>query len=727
MSKTARFLSVGEAAEFLGVTPATLRNWDKAGKLVPSRDPSNGYRRYMLKNLVPHVAEPQASYQSAEPAHAGTKETLDERAFRQLIRQISAAYRDSEGGLLERFEEVTKLLHAKLFDETQSTQNVAYQPKFFSNGIEDAKKTFARIQSLYKDSIDSSDPLFANGRGTLRKNETAVCRAVELLQTISLSSMGSHTTGTAYEELIRNTFEKNENQQFFTPRTVVEFMISMLEIGDGLTLCDPACGSGGFLSEALAKNGSCRLFGLEIDKRMAWVTKMNLAIHGAEDATVALKQDGGSLGIPESLTEFVPKGGFDYIVTNPPFGSDFQDKDALGRFELGRGRNSRRRGALFVERCIQWLKRGNGRLAIVLDDGILNGSSNEDARALLLRECHIEAVISLPEVTFKPYASVKTSILLVRRRTKGDKSGNSAVFMADVTQVGRKPNGDQLVTRAPDGSPSVHNELVDVLELWHAFKRGQAITDRVEPTTYVCSADRFSRALSVENRLDVLFHHPSRANSEDALKKSAYPLRKLGELVDLRNISAVPIISDPSEVWRHIGLAQISARTGEYEVSESAGDQLKSAVKKIEPNDVVFSKLRPELRKCFVATLSEDDTYVSAECFVFSPRNGERDLFVEGNEIDPHFLAVILRSDLIYGQLVFQITGTGRPRVGLSALLNIRIPLPPIETQREIVAAHRLAEKQYLEHRRRSEEELRRGLEVLKRIESYAEERLCMT
>lgn len=726
MTQTDRFLSVGEAAELLGVTPATLRNWDKAGKLVPSRDPSNGYRRYPLKSLMAFVAEPQAAYQSPEMTAVCAKVALDERAFRHLIRQISAAYRDSEGGLLERFEEVTKLLHAKLFDEVQTKLNAAYQTKFFK-GNDDPKKTFARIQSLYKESIDPLDPLFANGRGVLQTNEAAVCRAVELLQTISLSSMGSHTTGTAYEELIRNTFEKNENQQFFTPRTVVQFMISMLEIRGGSTLCDPACGSGGFLSEALDQNGSCRLFGLEIDKRMAWVTKMNLALHGAEDSTIVLKQDGGSLGIPEGLMEFVPKDGFDYIVTNPPFGSDFQDKEALGQFELGKGRNSRRRGALFVERCIQWLKRGNGRLAIVLDDSILNGSSNQDVRALILRESHVEAVISLPEVAFKPYASVKTSILVLRRRAKSDKSANSAVFMADVTHVGRKPNGDPLVTRATDGSPQVHNELIKVLALWHSFKQGQTSIESEEPNAYVCSAERFSRALSVENRLDVLFHHPSRAASEEALKRSAYSLRKLGELVDLRNVSAVPSLSDPSEVWRHIGLAQISARTGEYEVSESVGDQLKSAVKKIEPNDVVFSKLRPELRKCFVAAPEADDTYVSAECFVFSPRNGECNLFEERTAIDPHFLAVILRSDLVYGQLVYQITGTGRPRVGLNALLNIRIPVPPIETQREIVAAHRLAEKQYLEHRRRSEDELHRGMEVLKRIESFAEERLCMT
>ena len=144
MNKTARFLSVGEAAELLGVTSATLRNWDKAGKLVPSRDPLNGYRRYALKSLTAFVAEPKTPYQSPEVTAVDSKGMIGEREFRHLIRQISAAYRDSEGGLLERFEEVTKLLHAKLYDEAQANRNLDYQTKFFSNGDDDHKKTFSR-------------------------------------------------------------------------------------------------------------------------------------------------------------------------------------------------------------------------------------------------------------------------------------------------------------------------------------------------------------------------------------------------------------------------------------------------------------------------------------------------------------------------------------------------------------------------------------------------------
>ena len=578
------------------------------------------------------------------------------------------------------------------------------------------------MADLYATSINQGDPLFSNGRGRIAEHYSAVAKAVATLEGISLSSLSSHTTGTAYEELIRNTFEKSENQQFFTPRNIVSFMVSMLDIPSGASVCDPACGSGGFLSETTNISDSKRLYGFEIDKRMAWVTKMNLAIHGAEQGKVVHLPGTGSLGDPNEFP--IPPGGFDFIVTNPPFGSDFQDGNALATYELGRGRSSRRRGALFVERCIQLLKKGTGRLAIVLDEGILNGSSNSDVRALMLRECVVEAVIGLPEVAFKPYASVKTSIVVLRRRKNAKDFSALPIFMADVERIGRKPNGDPSFKRGIDGDRQLDDDLPNVLKFWNQHNSGKQVSSSDELTVFQCDHSSFERQTLHDNRLDVLFHHPARARSEMALQAAIYPIRKLGELVYVRNQSLMPCLVDPSEIWRYVGLANISSRTGEYDVSEAPGDQLKSAVKRFEPGDVVYSKLRPELRKCFVAKAGEDEAYASAECIILANRSDQNDLLMDG-EIDPNFLAIYLRSDLAYGQLVFQVTGTGRPRVAVSALLNVRIPLPPIDMQREFVAAHHLAEAQYREHRRRSDEELLRGSAVLRRIECYAESRLC--
>ena len=185
----------------------------------------------------------------------------------------------------------------------------------------------------------------------------------------------------------------------------------------------------------------------------------------------------------------------------------------------------------------------------------------------------------------------------------------------------------------------------------------------------------------------------------------------------------MPCIDDPTSIWRFVGLAQISSRTGEYEVVDQTGDEIKSAVKRLQSGNVVFAKLRPELRKCFVVREDDDEAYASGECVVLSPRDTGNQLF--GEAVDAHFLAITLRSDLVFGQLVYQITGTGRPRVSLGTLLSLRIPLPPLDVQREIVAAHQFTEQQVREHRRRSEEELSRAELALAHAQLHVQNRLC--
>jgi hypothetical protein len=96
-------------------------------------------------------------------------------------------------------------------------------------------------------------------------------------------------------------------------------------------------------------------------------------------------------------------------------------------------------------------------------------------------------------------------------------------------------------------------------------------------------------------------------------------------------------------------------------------------------------------------------------------------------QVDREYLAFILRSDIVFGQLVYQITGVGRPRVSQSAVLGLRIPLPPLSVQREIVAAYKMAWKHHLECRTRSETALREGNEALEAAYNHASDQLCPT
>lgn len=684
----------------------------------------------------------------------------DARDLRLLIRQMSSAFRDSMGGgLLERFEEISKLLYCKLYDEREAQASTDYKPCFYRRSDEPLNNTYQKISMLYQKAISLLPGVFTNGHRKLSDDKKAVVRIVEILQYVSLSDVPADVKGIVYEELVRNTFDKSDNQQFFTPRSVVHFMVQFIDPQPRQSLCDPACGSGGFLIEAsnyirnilsqqaqedittdrLTGYLSDYLTGLEIDRRMAWITQMNLIMHGDGQGNIHHLGDGGSLAFSERLDFLIQSNSLDLILTNPPFGSDFSDNRHLVNYQLGQGKSSRRRGILFIERCVSWLKPG-GRLGIIIDDSVLNGASNKDVRSFILQHCVVEAVIGLPDVTFMPYATAKASILFLCKR-KNSQKVQTPIFMANVEQVGRKPNGDPLYANQRDinGNPLLLNDLPNIVEAWRTYiNRGEQAIAHLSPKIFVCPPDRFQDNSEIHRgiRLDVQFHHPSRKTAEDALRRSNYPTPKLAELVVIRNVTAVPATQDPDEVWQYIGLANITPRKDEYTLSRVMGSQIKSNVRLFRPGDILFSKLRPELRKCILIRDGEDEGYVSSECLVFCTLEKAlqdpmlQDIAYKRQslkqwQVDNEYLAFILRSDIVFGQLVYQITGVGRPRVSQSVILGLQIPLPPLSLQHEIVTTYKIAWKHYLDCRERSEAVLREGDEALKTAYTHISERLC--
>ena len=772
MNTKPEYLTIKDAAELLGVTPTTLRNWDKSKKLVAHRNPANGYRLYAVEDVTKILRDKGGNDQAYRSnvlsnqtdvqaflfpeLFSQSESKQDTRTLRLLVRQMSKAFRDSMGGgLLERFEEISKVLYCKLYDERQCRTNDNYTKQFYFSSDAPLNQTYQRIATLYEKAISLLSNVFTNSQRQLSNDKKAIVRIVELLHPVSLNDIPADIKGTVYEELIRNTFEKSDNQQFFTPRQVVEFMVRFTNPQLDQTLCDPACGSGGFLIEAskhiegilfsqgeeeftssrMAQYLSNHIIGLEIDRRMAWVAQMNLIMHGDGDGNIHHLDGNGSLGFSDNLNRLVKPNALDIILTNPPFGSDLSDKADLSRYQLGKGKSSRRRGILFIEQCIRWLKPG-GRLGIIIEDSVLNGASNEDVRRFVLQYCVVEAVISLPDVTFMPYSSSKTSILFLRKK-HNDPEAQPHIFMATVEQIGRKQNGDPLYVRqrGKNGSRELLSELPDVVNAWQTYTTNgvQSITHLL-PKIFVCPPERFTEGTG--ERLDVQFHHPSRATAESTLKRSIYPTPKLAELVVVRNRMVIPSTQDPDEIWQYIGLANIAAATGEYTVSNVLGRQLKSGVRHCHPRDILFSKLRPELRKCILVRDDEDDGYVSSECLVFRTLEDAcddpvlKDIAAQRNslqqyQVDREYLSFILRSDIVFGQLVYQITGSGRPRVNQSAILGLRIPLPPLSVQREIVAAYKMAWQHHLECRVRSETALREGKEALEAAYNHASDKLC--
>lgn len=724
MSEYDSLITVKDAASMLGVTTATLRNWDKSGKLKAIRHPINNYRMYRLSDIVPLLKNANPTTNSLnrtssfrnEAANFTSLSLVDKKEFRTIVRQMSKAFRDSEGGgIVERFEETSKLLFCKMFDENEVKLGNKTKFELCVNPDDSIESVHNRVNQIFQRVLENYPDIFVNGRKQLSNDKKAIFEICKILQPYKILDVSDDLKGLIYEEMIRNTFEKNENQQFFTPRIIIDFIIQLVNPTENDVICDPACGSGGFLIGTMQWIKDCclnensdklieeycrnKILGVEIDSRMVWVSTMNILMHGGVNGVIKYLSEGGSLAINDKSSKVLKNNSVDIIITNPPFGSDFSDESSLNKYVIGENKKSRRRGALFVERSLQLLKPG-GKLAIILDDGVLNGSTNEDIRKLIFEKSIVEAVISLPEVTFLPYSSAKTSILFLRKKSKKeDNSSQKDIFIANIENIGRRPNGDPLYSNERDenGKLKLLNDLPQVVEAWKKYlsDKSYPISDEF-PSCFICSPDEFydNDGKLFENRLDAQFHHPAKKVAKETLQKSIYPTPTVAELSIERNTSVLPKIEFSDEVCRFVGLANITPNNGEYFFSEMVGDRIKSSVKYFKGGDILFSKLRPELRKCVFIDDSELDGYTSAENIVIRALDKAKndpeflDVLAKRNvlfDIDSEYLAFMLRSDVVFGQLVYQITGVGRPRISKSAFFNLKIPLPPIREQKEIV------------------------------------------
>ncbi|MEB3422129.1 class I SAM-dependent DNA methyltransferase [Salipiger marinus] len=240
------------------------------------------------------------------------------------------------------------------------------------------------------------------------------------------------TKGDLYEYMLSKVAAAGQNGQFRTPRHIIQLMVAMTEPRRDDVICDPACGTAGFLvgaAEYLRQNQpdawtdpDARLHietgmfhGHDFDGTMLRLGAMNMALHGFEDASIlyrdSLTQEHGDEAEAYSL-----------ILANPPFAGSL-DTEAVAK-DLTRIVNTRKTELLFLALFLRLLKRG-GRAAVVVPDGVLFGSNraHKEVRRILVEDQRLQGVLKLPAGVFRPYAGVSTAILLFQRTDSGGTDG----------------------------------------------------------------------------------------------------------------------------------------------------------------------------------------------------------------------------------------------------------------------------------------------------------------
>lgn len=427
----------------------------------------------------------------------------------------------NQGGSKEQiFWEFLKILFAKIEDEQDEGR-----PKFairnadernIRTGQQEVKdrvevlfrnvKTRKEYQGLFDDTVEG-----------IRFNADVVTYIVAQLEKYDFLRSSVDVKGMAYETIVGPTLEGVKGE-FFTPRNVVKMTVKMLDSNPSDRILDPACGTGGFIvvafnyvSEKIRQaerktwknpkvpasaeekelfkkihEAGKSIYGLDFNANLVKTAQMNMVMNndgrgGLFSVNSLLKPSAW----PKLVQQVIELGTMDVVMTNPPFGTKIkiEGQEILEQYDLahawrkeggkwvmdGTLRNAMPPEILFIERCIQFLKPGKGKLGIVLPDGVLGNPDNEYIRYWIMANCQVLASVDLPVETFLPRTGTQTSVLILRRKSEQEKLAESLsgdamdypIFMAVAGAVGKDRRGNIIYKRDKEGRELVRRDLYD--------------------------------------------------------------------------------------------------------------------------------------------------------------------------------------------------------------------------------------------------------------------------
>jgi type I restriction enzyme M protein len=346
-------------------------------------------------------------------------------------------------------------------------------------------------------------------------------QVVDEIDGIDFAKLGTDVKGDIFEYLLTHLGQSALNGQFRTPRQIRTMMVEMVDPNLGDTIYDPACGTGGFLIDAveyilarystepqevpiygeewLEKHNQSieeakkdiptlqtyrkgpgekipdwdllerSIHGIDVSRQMMRIAMMNLVLHGIRQANVKRANTLSDMG---GLTEDDLNRRYRVILSNPPF-AGVLPKESI-RKDLPT--NSKKSELLFLGVMMEALAPG-GRCAVVVPEGLLFGSTSAhvELRRKLVEDFNLLAVISLPAGVFKPYSGVKTGVLVFRRPASGTEKDKKTkhkekVWFYDVRADGFDP--DKISGGGRPETPE-RNDIPDLLVTWKAYKESK--------------------------------------------------------------------------------------------------------------------------------------------------------------------------------------------------------------------------------------------------------------
>jgi type I restriction enzyme M protein len=489
----------------------------------------------------------------------------------------------------------------------------------------------------------------------------------------------SERLGDAFEYLLSVLGSQGDAGQFRTPRHIIDFIVEVVQPRKEETVCDPACGTAGFLissykhilrsntrntpGDMLTPDDRRRLMqnfvGYDISPDMVRLSLVNLYLHGFPDPHI---YEYDTLTSEDRWNE-----SFDVVMANPPFMSPKGGIKPHKKFSLQANRSE----VLFVDYIAEHINPVSGRAGVIVPEGIIFQGANayKDLRKMLVEKALLYAVVSLPAGVFNPYSGVKTSILFFDKTLAAKSDKILFVKIAD-DGFGLGAQRKQLKT----------SDLPDALNLILDFQKAIAHgdTSRFENTQELASS-----AIAVDKSTIAAngdFNLSGDRYRTDQIHISKYEMIELGEVVEVNpKKSELKDLSEDTLV-SFVPMACLSENGSDFSPNETKElSEVIGGYTYFKDGDVLLAKVTP----CF-----ENGKAGIANNLVNSLGFGSSEFYVlrSSEKILPMWIYLQVKSDRFRKQGILQMTGTGGlQRVPKDFVQNYKIPLPPLSVQKEIV------------------------------------------
>lgn len=598
----------------------------------------------------------------------------DEKQLRDLVSICHNSIHSEGVDPAKAFDELVKLLFVKIYDE-QEIPNV-YEFSVLSG--ESVKDTGEHIRNLLKQAKQNSmykELFFEPGDDEFYVSNQSIRTVVETFQGFSFtgkSLTGIDSKGTVYENMVGSTF-RGELGQYFTPRKIVEFMVSLLDPVKTDIVWDPSCGSGGFLIyalrrvatktrieqpnllthqiENLIKNfANNNLYGSDLSPRMVRASRMNMIMHG--DGWSGIHRCHG-LKIQDDLFFSKIAKKITLVLSNPPFAGHESHSEILQGFSVGKNDKGKirsvNRAIIFVEQIINMLGEG-GRAGLVLPRSIFENESHsfQKIRKLIFEKCEIIAIVGLPKTAFHHTdCGILGDLLFIKKIKEPRKNYN--VFVGHANDIGYNTLGHNIE----------ENDFPPILQ---KFKN--------EDSDHQISI----KTLKEENNINPWHYHPQAKKIREEIESNKSRLVKLSKLVSVYNnrISRKNMREIPTQILRYAEVRDFDVDTNKFTYKKHKIGTLPSrATYELNGEELI---LLPNARNSLESKRKVIKIGDETKGIILT----NRFLPLRPN-VNVDFLVMMLNHEIVREQLIAACRGAGSPDFREGKLAEIMIPVPNSE------------------------------------------------